>query len=445
MTAPLPSRFGGLNRMALITALVTGLSGVAKLALLLREMAAAYHFGTGTAMDALTMGLLVPNVLLNALVATVAIVLAPIYAETRETEGEAAAHALASRAMGALLLGLLAVCGMLALLAPWVLAAVGAGLDEATRTDATTLFRWLLPMVLFQGIVSGYGTLINAQGRFGLMAALPMVMPLLSVTALTLFAADFGIHALVLGIVTGSAVEAALALGLAARIGVAVRPRWPGSLSQRSAGPYGVAVAGAAMMSLAQVVDQAMAASLGPGSVAALAYGAKVSNAVLALVATPLSTVLIHYAARWVASAQWQALRQALWRGGLGSLLLTLPITAAVWLLSAPLIRLLLERGSFDAADTALVSTVQAYYILQLPFYVIGLMGVRVLNALQAHGAVLCIATVLLLVNVVLNLVFMELMGLPGIALSTAVVYALSATLVLSTVAYKLRQRSATS
>ena len=83
-------------------------------------------------------------------------------------------------------------------------------------------------------------------------------------------------------------------------------------------------------------------------------------------------------------------------------------------------------HGAFSATDTLLVSRVQALLALQMPFYVFGILGVRLVSALKENSTLMVLGLVNAVVNVVFNYVFMKSMGVAGIALSTSFVYLFS-------------------
>ena len=56
---------------------------------------------------------------------------------------------------------------------------------------------------------------------------------------------------------------------------------------------------------------------------------------------------------------------------------MAIPCTLLLMVLSKPLIRLLFQRGAFTTAYTALVSHVQVFYAIQIPFYIGGMLFVR--------------------------------------------------------------------
>jgi putative peptidoglycan lipid II flippase len=181
-------------------------------------------------------------------------------------------------------------------------------------------------------------------------------------------------------------------------------------------------------MSATTIIDQTMAAWLPSGSVSALGMGTKLSALVMSVGALALSTTLLPHLSALAAREDWTALRSIMQRVTLVILGLTVPLTVALIVWSAPIVGALYQRGAFTAADTQLVAQVQSAYLLQLPVHLLGILYVRLISALGANRLLTISAAISLSINVVLNLIFMQWIGVAGIALSTAAVYLMSCT-----------------
>ena len=159
--------------------------------------------------------------------------------------------------------------------------------------------------------------------------------------------------------------------------------------------------------------------------------------------ATPLGTAVLPYFSQMVATRDWTGCRHTLKTYSRSIVLVTVPLTLGLVVFSHPLIRILFQRGAFTAADTRVVSRVQAFLSLQIPFYVLAQLGVRFISALKKNSVLMFIAGVNLVVNVILNLILMRYEGVAGIALSTALVYLVSCALVYASIARSLRGQGA--
>jgi putative peptidoglycan lipid II flippase len=222
------------------------------------------------------------------------------------------------------------------------------------------------------------------------------------------------------------------------RRGIEVLPRWYGWTPEmkRVVGQYLPVVGAATMWCSTYLIDQAMASLLPPGSVAALNYGNKLVALVLTAGTMALGTAVLPYFSKMVASADWRGLKHTLMTYSRLILLVTIPATAVGIWLSTPLVRLCFQRGRFTADDVQVVSSIQSMYLLQVPFYTLGILLVRMISSLQANRFLLLNTVVGLTVNIVLDYVLMRVMGVAGIALARSLVYVASCT-VLAIVLYR--------
>jgi putative peptidoglycan lipid II flippase len=185
-------------------------------------------------------------------------------------------------------------------------------------------------------------------------------------------------------------------------------------------------VGGSLLMGSATVVDQTMAGMLNPGSVAAFNYANKLVTLPIWIGINSLSVAVFPSLSRLSAREDWPGMRHVLRTYARLVFLVSLPLTFILVRYSEPLVALIFQGGAFTAADVRIVARVQMLLCLQLPSYAMGILYVRALSALK-HNHVLMWGTVINVVaNAVLNLVFMRIIGLPGIALSTSFVYLIS-------------------
>jgi putative peptidoglycan lipid II flippase len=147
---------------------------------------------------------------------------------------------------------------------------------------------------------------------------------------------------------------------------------------------------------------------------------------VLSVGAVALSTAMLPYFSRMVAANDWAGCRHTIKRYSVLVVSTTVPFTLLLILFSRPLVQLLFQRGAFTAADTALVSSVQTCYAIQIPFYVLSMIFVRFISAIHRNDVLLYASAINLGMDVVLNLVFMRIWNVAGIALATSIMYVVS-------------------
>jgi putative peptidoglycan lipid II flippase len=282
------------------------------------------------------------------------------------------------------------------------------------------------------------GVALNCENRFTITGTAPLAIPAVTLIALWGGQGRIGIYALAAGTLAGYVIEFAILVYACLKGGLLRGAKFKPSARDlvwlaRLASPL---VMSAAVLGLSSIIDQALAATLAPGSVSALSYGNKLVSLFVTVAVTSLSTTAFPTFSRMVALGDWSAVRATL-RTFVGLILaLTVPLTVALAVGNEWIVRTLFERGSFTAQTTAIVAPVQLGYLLQIPFYTVGVFGVRLLMSMGGNTTVLKIAICSLTVNVAGDLILMQYFGVAGIAAATSLVY-LGASIMILTAVYR--------
>jgi putative peptidoglycan lipid II flippase len=425
----LPGRTLTANQKIFRAAIIVGASSlIAKLAATGKELAVAAWFARGDALDAFLIAMILPTTLVGLIAGSFSGALIPTYIHVRENRGQKAAEELFSNIQVVSLLLLVVATTVMGLGASYYLPLLGSGFGSAKLLLTRRLLYMLLPFLVLSGTLSVWSSILNASERFILPALTPVVTPLVVILALLILGRVWGIFAIAVGTIAGGILEVTL-LGWAIHAqGISLRPRWFGfnpelRLVMRQYGPM---IAAALLMGTSPIIDQSMAAMLKGGSVAALSYGNRISSTITVLCAGALSAAILPYLSQMVAKRDWSGCRRTLRVYSLLVLSVTIPITIGLIVCSHPLVRLLYQRGAFTEGDTVVVSGVQLFFAILIPFYTWAVLFVRLLSSLNrndllAYGAVMNVC-----LNVLFNFILMRRFGVAGIALSTSLVYLIS-------------------
>lgn len=403
-------------------------AGIVRAVALVKELIVASRLGTGDALDAFLLALAVPLLVAAAFRSAILSSLVPRFVAVRERDGrEAAGRLLASSlARHAIVAG--AAAAGLALLTHPIVLVVASGFPPEKQALTERLFVLLAVLVLFDGLAAVWSSALQAEGRI-VVSTLGLVgAPLVTLVALAVTDGRAP-EILVFGSVVGALAEAMWAaafLGASGWSPLSLDRPWAAHAQESTKG-FAKLLVGSAILAVNPIVDQAMAAHLGAGSVAELGYGGRVVSGILGIVAMAFGTAALPRYSMYAALGDGPGLGRAYRRDSLFVVLLGAGIALALIAVSAPVTRLLYERGAFSAADTAAVARIQAFCAIQLPCYLLGILGSRVLNALGRDWEVIVIAMMGAVLNVLGNLVFSRWLGVAGIALSTGVVYTISA------------------
>ena len=407
-------------RMLADTATVGAWTSLVKLAGGVKVILAARLFGAGDAMDAYLIAFLLPSFFMDMFASPLDAALIPALIEQREQRGGIEANALYRSVLAAAGAGLLLAAIAVAAASGLLLPLVASSFSTAKLADTQRLLLVMIAVVPLSGLACTWRAVLNSEHRFAYAAAVPAITPLMSILALVTAGRHYGVVALAFATLAGASLEAILAGAGVKRLGYPITPRWSGisPVLRRVGAQYLPLVAITLVMTGSALIDQSMAARLSSGSVAALSYGTKLLTVLMVIGPTAIGTAVLPHISASAVLAEPAALHRTLRRYGLFVFAVILPVIAALIFFSEPIIRLVFQKGAFDAAATHLVAAVQKASLLQLPAAVLLALEIRLSSARQANRVLYRVAALSLVLTIGLDLLFMRWQGVVGIALA---------------------------
>jgi putative peptidoglycan lipid II flippase len=200
-----------------------------------------------------------------------------------------------------------------------------------------------------------------------------------------------------------------------------VRPRWTERIARLVKLATPVAIGGG-VQQISTMLDVVWASLLPVGTISALYYADRIAQLPLGVVGIAIGTALLPLLARQLRAGQAQSAMANQNRAIEFGLMLSLPAALALWLLADPLIRTLFERGRFGPDDTLRAASALAAYAVGLPAFVLVKALTPGFFAREDTRTPLYIATTAILVNIVLNIVFLygTTLAQVGIALASS-------------------------
>jgi putative peptidoglycan lipid II flippase len=392
----------------------------------LRDIMLAAILGAGPVADAFFVALRLPNhfrAIFGEGAFNAAFV--PAYARIRETNGADPAKLFADQIFTLLLIVQLVLLAAALLFMPAVIGLLAPGFnnDLGRFTLATELTRITFPYLLLISLVTLYGGILNALGRFASPAAAPILLNLSMMMALAL-AAFFPTagHAAAWGVLIAGVLEALLVGGDAWRQGALPKFRWPRldvemKLFLKRFAP---ATVGSAETQIALFADTIIASFLVAGSLSALYYADRLNQLPIGVIGIAAGTVLLPEMARRIAAGDEGGARHAQNRIVEVTLLLGVPCMIAFLIVPELIMRALFGRGAFTAANAqAAGATLAAYAIGLMPFVLMRSATVTFL----ARGDTITPVKALFVavaVNVALKVLLMDGYAQVGLAFATS-------------------------
>ena len=167
------------------------------------------------------------------------------------------------------------------------------------------------------------------------------------------------------------------------------------------------------------VVDRGMASSVGIGSVSKLDYTLKLCAIPETVTGVIMPVLLSHWSAI-SADADLQQLRYSVWKGILVLLALMGPVIFGFYHFRIAIVELLYGHGVMEKPERLHVASLFGIYLIGTLPRLISRLLIRAHLALRNTTFIFSATVIRTILNPFLNLVFMKLWGLEGIAFSTA-------------------------
>lgn len=414
--------------------LVAGLTVISRVLGLMRDQLIAAAFGTSALASAFVTAFRVPNLfrrLLGEGALTAALV--PTLQDSLQRDGRPAAFRLMSQVASWLLL----VTGGIVVLS-MILASQARrfpGHEERWYVSAD-LALLLFPYLVFVCLAAVFSAMLHVLQRFTEPALSPIWLNLAMIAALGgagMHWADTA-HARMLWLCGGVLVGGFLQMLVPALS--LVRLGWRPALDlQRSTGVREIArlmapgLWGTAIYQINLLVAQMLAMAINDSAAAALFLANRLMELPIGVFAIAVATVIYPLIARHAARGDRVAMGEDYRRGVRLIAAINVPAGVGLALLSEPIIRVLFQRGAFDAADTARVVPLLVAFALGMPFFSVVSLSTRAFYAVKDTATPVRIATVSFVVNVVASLALMRPLGATGLALASSLAVIVQAVL----------------
>ncbi|MBI2822831.1 MAG: murein biosynthesis integral membrane protein MurJ [Acidobacteria bacterium] len=423
------SRTRGAVRAAGTVSLATLVSRISGL---VRDQVFAALFGAGMYMDAFNVAFLIPN-LLRDLFAEGALSAAfvPTFTKYLSSRSRQEAWELASLVINALLVILSLFTLLILLLAKYFVLLFAYGFTQTPgKVELTaTLTRIMSPFLMMVALAAVAMGVLNATGRYFVPAVAPAFFNIGNILAGILLVPVFtgygkeGILAMAVGSLVGGAGQFLIQVPLLRRQGFRYRLKL--SFSHPGLRQIGrlmlPATIGLAAVQINLVVNRQLAASLpGDGPVSWLSYAFRLIYLPIGLFGVAIATVNLRETSLDAARNDLDSLRRTLADSLKMVMVLTIPSTFGLAILSQPIIQMLYQRGRFTEADTTATAHALIAYSLGLFAYSCVKTLVPTFYALNDTRTPMRISLIAVLLNIIFNLALVRPLGYIGLALGTS-------------------------
>jgi len=412
-------RAGRIARSTAFFSIATAASRVAGLG---REVVAAGYYGISGPMSAFTIAFQVPN-LIRALFADAALqpAFVPVFTELVGEKRYREAFRLASTLLLLVTMVLGAITALFVLLAPVIMPIFAPGFEGEILDLTVSLSQVLFPILVMLGVSGVVVGILNSYDRFGAFAISPLFWNLTIILALVLieplFSGQDRIYAYAIAILVGTLVQLLIPTwdlrNTPFRFSFSFDWRHPG-LRRVLLLMLPVTIS-LGLINFNLLIASFFGSLVSDQAPAAIDKAFRIYQLPQGIFSVAIATVLFPTLARFANAGALDDLRATMANGMRQILFVLLPAAAAILALSDPMIRLVYQRGAFDAAETTVVATALFWFAFSLPTNGLYLLQTRTFFSLQRPWQAVSLAAIDLVVSVVASLILYEPYGVGGI------------------------------
>ena len=294
--------------------------------------------------------------------------------------------------------------------------------DELKFLAATEFLTYVFPYILLISLVAFFGAIQNSKKKFQVVAATPILFNLTLIT-FAFFAEDLSLKVIGISVIVAGILQLLLNLVVTSRLGYF--PSFTKKFNNRILNSFFArflpAILAAGVYQLNVLIDTIFASFLISGSPTWLYLSDRLIQFPMGLFGVAIALVALPDLTEQLISKNKKEFMKVFYKGFISTFLLGLLSGLFYVLLSYQIIQLLFFRGEFTNFDVNMTSSSLIAYSYALPFLLSSKFFNSVFFAASKTRIVLLLGSVSLLINLILNYLFIFTYdwGHVGLALAT--------------------------
>ena len=386
-----------------------------------REMVMANFYGASYITDAYVMAIAIPSILLGGIFSAVSVAYMPIFSNTIEHEGEEKSNQFTST-----VINMLSIIGLVAglfgyILSDQIVSIFASGFADKTAEITSYFLRISFFYVIFASTSEILESFLRYKGMFIPQIAFGFIQNIILISAIAI-SAYTSYYYLIFGYLFVYILKLLLMFLLAkqrrfkyyrsAKIGPSAKKIMALSI------PVFI---GHGMGQINAFVDKTLASGLVEGSISALNYGYLLITMITGLTVTIFNSIIYPKISQASALGNNERLNNIVTKGVTLISMITLPCSIGAMVYSKQIVKIVYERGAFDAMATNMTASAFFYYSIGLFFIALNTLFTQVYYSKQDMLTPVLCGAVGVLMNIFLNLILVNYMVHNGLALATSV------------------------
>ncbi|MFA1711681.1 murein biosynthesis integral membrane protein MurJ [Peribacillus frigoritolerans] len=382
----------------------------------------AYKFGASEETDAYLTAIMIPTVLFASLAAGINTSFIPIFSHIKEEKGLNAGFHFGNKILNFIGFFMLLLILILLPFTVQLTKVIAPGFSNDGINLTSTLLKYSLFMSIFVVLGAVYSAITQGIGKFGISNFKNVSQNIIIIISILILGSFWGIEGVTIGTVLAMVshilvqIPALRKSNYKYRLNFKFRDKdiWEFC---RLAFPIMLSTS---FLAINLLIDRILVSGLGEGSVTALTFANKINQLVYGVFILSLITVVFPDFSKYANEKNWEKFLDLISNTIKYTIVITIPIVCVIIVLRIPIIKLLFENGSFTEKDTYITSIALFYYCLGTVSYGIQEIFNRGFYSLKDTKTPMFTAFFAVVCNIILSLIFVNILGIGGIALATS-------------------------
>ncbi|NLC97299.1 MAG: murein biosynthesis integral membrane protein MurJ, partial [Erysipelotrichaceae bacterium] len=389
----------------------------------IRETLIAAKFGSGIETDTFFVALTATGLITTLISNAISTTFIPILSEIEAKEGKKGKISHVNNMINIIIFISLFLVIIAWFLSPLIIKLTAKDFEGEQFGLAVNLMKIGLPMILFSGVMGSLTSFLHSEQIHKSSAAIGFPFNFVYIFFLLFLSSKFGIKGLMVAAVVAVMSQLLIQIPEARKTGFQYKFIFDTKDEYIRKALYlsGPVLIGVAINDLNVIVDRTLASGLVTGSISALNYANKLNGLVLGVFVSAITTVIFPLLAKESSSKNIKVMKKIMGYGVNLILLITIPATVGLVVLSTPIVQIAFERGAFTPNDTIMTSSALVFYSIGLVASSLRLLVTRVYYSVQDTKTPMVNGAMSVGLNIVLNLILVKFMAHAGLAFATSI------------------------
>jgi len=413
--------------------IVALLTSVAYFGLFFRDILMVYKFSFDKELDIYFIAMLIPMFFVNIISIPFGETIVPEYI-TKIKNNHIKAKSYIKNSAFTITCLLAIITGMLVFSSTYIIDLFTHNFSSDSKHEVLFMFYSALPILILSGLIIVGNSILNSHSKYNVSATYQLFPPCMSVLFLLLFGDSLGVLSVLIGMIVGQMLNYIFVYIYLSKKGIFLIPVF--SRNDVLHKDYFIKqffslCLVSVFFQIIILINNGMASTLTYGSISTLNIGLKFVFFVTSIIAVVNSMVILPYFTTHYTENRTSAKRNELVNFVIYTSIVSAIFCVLLYFLAEYIITFIFNVNSIAYFNIGLMINILKLGLIQIPFFTCLTLLIKFCIVSGINKEILFCNTIGIIANVFLNIYFIKIMGVPGIALSTSLSVFLAASILL--------------